>query len=108
MAELFLIIGTDSLADIQKWYRQAEVLARCTLAAVSRPGLETPDLAALEAVLPGASQRVVVVDGPKLDISATDLRTRWPPAYRFAIRSRRRSNGTSGSRDCTYSTGCSR
>jgi nicotinate-nucleotide adenylyltransferase len=75
-AALFLIIGMDSLADIRKWYRPAEVLARCTLAAVSRPGLETPDLAALEAVLPGASARLVVVDGPKLDISATDLRTR--------------------------------
>ena len=75
-AELYLIVGMDSLVDIRKWYRPAEVLARCTVAAVSRPGLEAPDLAALESVLEGASRRVVVVNGPRLDISATDLRAR--------------------------------
>jgi nicotinate-nucleotide adenylyltransferase len=75
-ADLFLIIGMDSLVDIRRWYHPAEVLSRCTLAAVSRPGLEAPDLGALESVLAGASQRVVVVDGPRLDISATDLRSR--------------------------------
>ena len=75
-AALSLIIGMDSLADIRLWYRPADILARSTVVAVARPGQQPADLAALDAAIPGASTRVTILEGPRLDISSTDLRAR--------------------------------
>ena len=46
----------------------------CCLAAVPRPGCPRPDLEALEDSIPGISQRVVWLEEPHLDISASAIR----------------------------------
>jgi len=48
----------------------------CRLVAVPRPGYNQPDLQALETEIPGLSQRVILLDEPRLDISATEIRNR--------------------------------
>ena len=48
----------------------------CRLVAVPRPGLPRPDLEALEASIPGLSQRVTLMDKPEIDISALAIRNR--------------------------------
>ena len=43
---------------------------------MSRPGHEDFDPTSLNAITPGASDNVVMLDGPLVEISATDLRHR--------------------------------
>ena len=73
--ELFFVVGSDSLADILKWYRPERIIQQAKLAVARRPGAEV-DVAALERALPGLSGRVCWVEIPLLEISSTDLRVR--------------------------------
>jgi GTPase len=74
--EIYFILGWDSLAQLPTWHEPSRILNLCYLAAVPRPGYKRPSLKALEGVLPGISDRVVFMDGPKIDISATEVRER--------------------------------
>jgi len=76
---IYFIIGGDSLEDLLTWYEPARILVQLTaLVAVQRPGYEeAADYRdTLEARLPGIKQRLIIVQAPQLDISATDLRRR--------------------------------
>jgi len=74
--ELFFILGWDSLVELPQW-RDAPRLVRLSyLVAAPRPGYPRPELKALEAEIPGISERVMLMDEPKIDISATDIRQR--------------------------------
>ncbi len=72
---LYLLIGSDSLRDLLTWHDPARIVAQARLAVMRRPGVE-PDLQALEAALPGITERVDWVDAPGLDISSSDLQRR--------------------------------
>ena len=77
--ELFFVIGWDSLQEFHTWYRSADIMAQLTgLVAVRRPGYEASIEynKELERCLPGITQRLIVVTGPQLAISSTDLRRR--------------------------------
>ena len=74
--ELFFILGWDSLAEIPLWREPSQLIKMCRLVAVPRPGYSAPDLKKLEADIPGLSQRVILMDKPEIDISATDIRNR--------------------------------
>ncbi len=67
-AELYMIVGSDLVRELETWERAEDLPSLCRLVVVSRPGAE-PDR------LP-ESWRTVIVDMPGLDISSTDLRTR--------------------------------
>lgn len=74
-AELFFIMGADSLASFAGWYRPAEIMRLARLVAISRPGIQV-DLAAIEADLPGVSAAIEVITTLQLGISSTDIRAR--------------------------------
>ncbi|MCC7360854.1 MAG: nicotinate (nicotinamide) nucleotide adenylyltransferase [Anaerolineales bacterium] len=73
--DLIYLMGGDSLRDLPTWGRPRELLAHCTLGVLRRPG-DHVDLAALEASLPGLSQRVAFIDMPRVPISASAVRDR--------------------------------
>ncbi|GAC1393185.1 MAG: nicotinate-nucleotide adenylyltransferase [Ktedonobacteraceae bacterium] len=78
-AALYFIIGWDSLEEIHTWYRASDILAQVThLVAVRRPGYEEDHEynKVLEQRLPGILQRLLIIQAPQLEISATDLRQR--------------------------------
>ena len=79
-SEIWLLIGGDSLRDLPTWHRPEEVLAKCQLAALSRPGA-TVDWEALEAAVPGVSDAVEMLDGPAIAVSSTRIR-QWAAAGR--------------------------
>jgi len=74
-ADLHLLIGGDSFADLHLWYRWREIPAAARLVVLTRPGWELdaralhPDLAAL-----AATDRVIFLRQPPVDISSTRLR----------------------------------
>jgi len=74
--ELYFILGWDSLNQLPRWHEPARIVSLCTLVAVHRPGVPRPDLTALDAKIPGISDKVIILDTPSEDISATDIRER--------------------------------
>lgn len=74
--ELFFILGWDSLAGLPQWREVSQLIKLCYLVVVSRPGSPRPNLKALEASIPGISQRVLLLDKLEIDISASAIRER--------------------------------
>ncbi len=73
--DLYLILGADSVADLPRWREVRRILELAHIVGVSRPGASF-DLVYLSQIVPGLMERLIVIDGPRLDISSTDLRRR--------------------------------
>lgn len=73
---LFLILGWDSLAELPKWKEPSRLIEMCHLVVVPRPGYPRPRLKSLERAIPGLSQRVMFMNKPEIDISASAIRDR--------------------------------
>jgi nicotinate-nucleotide adenylyltransferase len=67
--ELFLVLGTDAVANMPTWRRLDETRHLATLAIVERGGLRG-------VAPPGDGWRIEHVKIPQLDIASTDLRDR--------------------------------
>ena len=72
----FFILGWGSLAELPQWRDVPRLIQMCYLVAAPRPGASRPNLKALEASIPGISQRVMLLDKPYVDISASVIRDR--------------------------------
>jgi len=74
--DMYFIVGWDSLTDLLNWRSPERIIRLCHLVAVPRPGYFPPDLQSLAAVIPGISKRVLLLDGPEVDVSASQIRER--------------------------------
>jgi nicotinate-nucleotide adenylyltransferase len=74
-AELCFLMGGDSLAEFLTWRDPAGIVRQARLAVMARSGWQA-DRETLERALPGISGRLVWLDVPHLDISASELRRR--------------------------------
>ena len=74
--QLFLILGWDNLARFAQWREPSRIIELCRLVAVPRRGGMLADLQVLESAVPGLTQRLVILDIPVIDISATEIRNR--------------------------------
>lgn len=76
--ELFLILGSDSLAGIETWHQWEEILHRVTLVEAPRPGVARGM---------GASHGAVQLDVGLMEISSTEIRQRIAAGrpYRFLV-----------------------
>lgn len=75
-AELYLIVGTDVLAEFARWQCPGRVVEMATLVGMRRPGAEGFDLELLGEVSPETPSRTMLVDGPRIEVSGADLRRR--------------------------------
>jgi len=78
-AELFWLIGMDSLAELGTWYRATELVDACTIVTAARPGFEPPPAEFLRRWFTPAQVEKLhrhVVAGPRIDISAREIRAR--------------------------------
>lgn len=73
---LFFILGWDNLVQLPQWKEPSQLIKLCCLVVAPKPGYPPPDLKALEAIIPGLSQRVMLMDKPEIDISASVIRDR--------------------------------
>jgi len=69
-SRLYLVIGADSLLEIDTWHAPDRVFDLATVVTVPRPGKD------LTGVGPRWRDRVVTVHLPEIDISSTDIRRR--------------------------------
>lgn len=74
-AEVFFVMGMDSLAEITTWHKPQRLVQLCRLAVVDRPWFQV-DMAALEAEIPGIVDSVILVHIPGLAIASSDLQQR--------------------------------
>ncbi|MBI3287610.1 MAG: nicotinate-nucleotide adenylyltransferase [Chloroflexi bacterium] len=74
-AELYFIMGLDSLAELPTWRDPQRLIQLCRLVAVKRPRYRV-DLVELERAIPDISQRAEIIDMPEVDIAASDLQRR--------------------------------
>ena len=78
-AELFFLMGSDSLADLPFWYQPARIASLATLVVATRPGTERPDLKSLRDVIGlNAAERLLqhIVEIPLVQISSSAIRAR--------------------------------
>jgi nicotinate-nucleotide adenylyltransferase len=64
--ELFLILGSDALADLARWRTPERIRELATILVAARPGAPEPD----------PMHRARSFDAPRLDISSRELRAR--------------------------------
>ncbi len=64
--ELFLILGSDALADLARWRAPDRIRELATILVAARPGAPEPD----------AMHGARAFDAPRLDISSRELRAR--------------------------------
>jgi nicotinate-nucleotide adenylyltransferase len=74
-AELFLLIGSDTVNDLPHWHAPGQVAELATLLVVQRPGAKAEEIETLTKTI-GVPLRYQIVAMPLLDISSRDLRQR--------------------------------
>ena len=72
--ELYLILGMDSARDLGRWRRPERIFEMCVVVALSRPGSDDARPDDVERRFPAARGRFRVIRGPRIDISATEIR----------------------------------
>ena len=68
--DTFLLIGADSLLDLESWHRPDRIVNLCRIVVVRRPGCRFDDSINLYA------KEILEIDAPLLDISSTEIRRR--------------------------------
>lgn len=74
--ELYFILGWDNLAALPAWHQARRIVTAAKLAAAPRLGFPRPDLEVLDARIPGIKAATVIMEGPHIEISASDIRNR--------------------------------
>jgi nicotinate-nucleotide adenylyltransferase len=73
--ELFLLLGSDAVADVPHWRAPTDIFRLARPLVVRRAGEPEPDLVALGKLCP-ASSPPVEIEMPPLDISSREIRRR--------------------------------
>jgi nicotinate-nucleotide adenylyltransferase len=72
--ELFFILGWDNLTQLPQWHEPSRLIELCRLVAVPRVDFPPPDLASLDGAIPGLSKRVILLNAPRIDVNASEIR----------------------------------
>ena len=73
-ADIYFILGSDNLESLKDWREPETLISLCRLAVIPRPGYPPPEPEALDRAVPGLSKRVVFMEHPVGDISASAVR----------------------------------
>jgi len=73
-AEVFYIIGSDSLADLLTWHRGAELFELCHFITAPRPGFAME--MGMQLLNEAQRAKVLLLEAPELEISSSDIRRR--------------------------------
>jgi nicotinate-nucleotide adenylyltransferase len=74
--ELYFILGWDSLEELPRWKQPEEIIKLCRIVALTRSTVPAPQVKKLDEIIPGLSQRLILLDMAPVDISSTDIRRR--------------------------------
>jgi nicotinate-nucleotide adenylyltransferase len=74
--DLALILSVEALASLATWHQPERVLALAQLVVAPRDGYPNVGPDAIGRLVPGATPRIVMLDGPRMRLSASEIRTR--------------------------------
>ena len=74
--ELALILSVEALAGLATWHEPARVLELATLVIAPRDGFPDVEPQAIARLVPGVDARIVLLDGPRMRLSASEIRAR--------------------------------
>lgn len=74
--DLALILSTEALAGLTSWHEPARVLELAQLVVAPRDGFPDLDAEAIARLVPGSRPRVMLLDGPRMRLSASEIRAR--------------------------------
>ncbi len=75
-AELWLLLGADSLRDLPAWREPEEIMRLARLAVYARPSEEEPNLAPADPALADPPPQATELSGPRLRLASTEIRAR--------------------------------
>lgn len=75
-ADIYFLMGLDSLHDLPTWHNPEWLLENCNLVAMYRPDVRI-DWKALQDALPNVREKVKVLEMPGLDVSGLNVRARF-------------------------------
>ena len=70
-ADLYYLIGSDSLIDLKNWKEPKKILSECNVIVAIRPGFRPSDIP------PWILQRVHFANIPRFELSSSKIRSRW-------------------------------
>lgn len=73
-AQLFFLIGSDSLVNLPGWYHPRELVAACTGLGVMQRSGTVIDRDWLEAEIPGIFSKIIFLSAPGVEISSSEIR----------------------------------
>lgn len=85
-AKLFLLVGSDSVEQFERWHKPGELLAMVHLGIVHRAGFAPPELSRVEQLLSDQDEpsnaafvpkfQSTIIPMPQMELSSTELRRR--------------------------------
>lgn len=76
-AELFFLIGSDSLMNLDQWYRAQDLMGAFSFAVAPRPGRTREEIRwKIAELTDNFGARIFLLDSPYVEISSTGLRRR--------------------------------
>jgi len=75
-AEMFYLMGGDSLHDLHTWHKAEDFVAACDFIGVMRRPDDGVELTIVEEKIAGIQDKLRFIDAPRLEISASDIRRR--------------------------------
>tara|TARA_B100000405_G_C16536189_1_gene356684 strand:+ start:113 stop:694 length:582 start_codon:yes stop_codon:yes gene_type:complete len=70
-ADLYYLIGSDSLIDLKNWKESKKILDECNVIVAIRPGFRPSDIP------PWILQKVHFANIPRFELSSSKIRSRW-------------------------------
>jgi len=86
-ADITLLLGGDSLRDLPTWRLCANLVAEVSKIGVMRRPGDPFDMPALEAKIPGVTEKVAFIDAPLQDLASREIRRRVAngEVYRYYV-----------------------
>lgn len=75
-AELYFIIGADTVHQLPSWYRINELIRLTTFVAADRPGYHNAIDTVVDKLGNISREKIILLDTPDLSISSTEIRSR--------------------------------
>jgi nicotinate-nucleotide adenylyltransferase len=72
--DIAVILSAESFAGLPDWHEPGRLLELARLVVAPRPGHPVPDRATIERLTRGHADRVTVIEGPLVDVSASSIR----------------------------------
>lgn len=74
--DLVFVCSTEALRELPTWREPTRILALARVAAVPRGRFDTPSTGWIAEQFPGLEDRILLLDGPRIDISGSVIRER--------------------------------